>query len=61
MTEEKGSKHSWVDRRREEKRAKRERTGDSPEKEAEPHTPSEGVVDRMLRLGGVARESRFKK
>ena len=51
----------WVERRRERRRMKRERTGDSPEKRAEAHTPPEGVVDRMLRLGGVERGSRFKR
>ena len=40
---------------------KRARTGDSPEKEAERHTPPEGVIDKMLRIGAVKRESRFKK
>jgi hypothetical protein len=39
---------------------KRARTGDSPEK-AQRHTPPEGVIDKMLRIGGVERESRFKK
>jgi hypothetical protein len=51
---------NWLERRRERKRIKRERTGDSPEKRAERHTPGETAVDRMLRIGGVDRESRFK-
>ena len=51
----------WLERRREQKRLKRERTGDSPEKVAERHARSETAVDRLLRLGGVDRESRFKK
>ena len=51
---------NWRDRRRERKRLKREGTGDSPEKLAERHTPRETAVDRMVRLGGVDRESRFK-
>jgi hypothetical protein len=34
--------------------------GDSPEKVADRHTPAESAVDRMVRLGGVERESRFK-
>ena len=51
----------WVARRREQKRLKRERTGDSPEKAAQQHTPREGVIGTLLRLGGVERESRFKK
>ena len=50
----------WRDRRRERKRLKQERTGDSPEKLAERHIPGETAVDRMLRLGGLERESRFK-
>jgi hypothetical protein len=54
-------KEGWAARRRERKRLKRERTGDSPEKLAERHTPTGGVVDKMLKLGGVERESRFKK
>jgi hypothetical protein len=35
--------------------------GDSPEKLAERHASSESVVDRMLRIGGVERKSRFKR
>jgi hypothetical protein len=54
------AKLGWMDRRREQKRLKRERMGDSPEKLAERHTPRESAVDRMVRLGGVDRESRFK-
>jgi hypothetical protein len=54
------AKLGWMDRRRERKRLKRERMGDSPEKLEERHTPPETVVDRMTRLGGVERESRFK-
>ena len=50
----------WLEQRRERKRLKRERTGDSPEKLAERHTPAETAVDRMVRIGGVDRESRFK-
>ncbi|HEX6652061.1 MAG TPA: hypothetical protein VF072_04910 [Thermoleophilaceae bacterium] len=54
-------KEGWVERRRERKRLKRERTGPSPEKLAERHEPRAGVVDKMLKLGGVERESRFKQ
>ena len=50
----------WAERRRERKRRRRELTGDSPEKQRERHTPNETVIDRMLRLGGVERESSFK-
>jgi hypothetical protein len=53
-------REGWAARRRERARLKRERMGDSPEKLAERHTPRESVVDRMLRIGGVDRESRFK-
>ena len=54
-------KEGWVERRRERKRLKRERTGPSPEKLAERNEPRAGVVDKMLKLGGVERESRFKQ
>jgi hypothetical protein len=54
-------KEGWAERRRERKRLKRERKGDSPEKLAERHEPPGGVIDKMLKLGGVERESRFKK
>jgi hypothetical protein len=54
------AKLGWMDRMRGLKRLKRERMGDSPEKLAERHTPPESAVDRMVRLGGVDRESRFK-
>ena len=49
-----------MERRREQRRLKRERTSDSPEKLAEGHTPRETVMDRMVRIGGVSRKSRFK-
>ena len=55
------NRKDWLDSRRERKRLKRERTGDSPEKLAERHMPAETAVDRMLRLGGIDRESRFKQ
>jgi hypothetical protein len=48
-------------RRRERKRLKRERTGDSPEKLAAYHTPKGDAVDLMLKLGGVERKNRFKR
>jgi len=51
----------WLARRRERKRLKQQRTGDSPEKLAAHHTPRGDAVDLMLRLGGVERESRFKR
>jgi hypothetical protein len=52
---------NWLEGRRERKRLKRERTSDSPEKLSERHEPPGGVVDKMLKLGGVERESRFKR
>jgi hypothetical protein len=51
----------WLERRREKKRLKRERTGDSPEKLAQHHTPKGDAVDLMLKAGGIERESRFKQ
>ena len=61
MTASTMSPRGWLDRWRERRRLKRERTGISPEKEAERHTPKGDAVDLMLRAGGVERESRFKK
>jgi hypothetical protein len=60
VTDQNDAKLGWAERRRERKRLKRERTGESPEKLAERHTPGETAADRMVRLGGVERESRFK-
>jgi hypothetical protein len=54
-------KTGWLTRRREEKRLKQERTGDSPEKTEQWHAPDPDVIDKMLRLGGVTRRSRFKR
>lgn len=60
MTEE--QRHlNWLARRREARRLKRERTGDSPERAAEHHTPPGDVIDLMLHAGGVTRENRFKQ
>ena len=60
MADQNEAKLGLAERWRERKRLKRERTGDSPEKLAERHTPGETAVDRMVRLGGVERESRIK-
>ena len=60
VTEQSESKAGWVERRRQEKRQKQELRGDSPEKASERHTPKGGVIDRMLKLGGIQRDSRFK-
>jgi hypothetical protein len=54
-------KEGWAERLRGRKRARRERKGDSPEKLAERHTPKGDVVDKALKLGGIERESRFKR
>jgi hypothetical protein len=61
MTEESRARTDWVERRREQRRRKQELRGDSPEKAAERHTPKGGVIDTMLKLGGIQRESRFKR
>jgi hypothetical protein len=54
-------KMGWLASRRERKRLKRERTGNSPEKQAEHHMPKRDAIDMWLKSGGVDRESRFKK
>jgi hypothetical protein len=54
-------KTGWLAARRERKRLEQERTGDSPERLAQRHTPKEGAVDLMLRLGGVERKRRFRR
>ncbi len=61
MAEQSGSKPGWLARKREQRRLKRERTGDSPERLATHHTPKRDAMDMWLRSGGVERESRFKK
>ncbi|MGZ6565278.1 MAG: hypothetical protein ACXVH3_34500 [Solirubrobacteraceae bacterium] len=60
MTEEQ-RRLDWLARRREARRLKRERTGDSPERAVQHHTPRGDVIDLMLNAGGVTRENRFKK
>ena len=60
MAEEQKQRPRWLERRREKKRLKAERTGDSPQKLAQHHTPRGDAVDLMLKAGGVERESRFK-
>ena len=49
-----------ITRLRERRQRKRERTGDSPEKRSERHTPRGDVIDVMLKSGGIDRPSRFK-
>jgi len=52
-------KFGWVARRREKKRLKQQRTGDSLEKVARRRGPQPDVVDKALKLGGVERPTRF--
>jgi hypothetical protein len=54
-------KTGWLPRRRQRKLLTQDRTGDSPEKLAEHHTPTGDAADLMLKLGGVERQSRFKR
>jgi hypothetical protein len=54
-------KTGWLEARRAKQAVERERTGDSPEKTEEHHTPGPDVIDKMLHLGGVTRRTRFKK
>jgi hypothetical protein len=49
-----------IERLRERRQRKRERTGDSPEKRSERHIPKGDVIDVMLKSGGIDRPSRFK-
>ena len=51
----------WLATRRAKQALKRERTGDSPEKTEQHHTPEPDVIDKMLHLGGIKRRSRFKR
>ena len=59
MDEQRGPKRSWAERRRENKRLKQERAGDSPGKAAERRGPQPDVIDKSLKLGGIERPSRF--
>lgn len=61
MGRQKESGTGWLERRRERKRLKRERTGDSPEKLEQHHTPKRDAMDMWLKSGGVDREGRFKQ
>ena len=49
-----------IERLRERRRIKRERSGDSPEKQSERHVPKGDIIDVMLKSGGIDRPSRFK-
>ena len=49
-----------IERLRERRRIKRERSGDSPEKQSERHVPKGDVIDVMFKAGGVDRPNRFK-
>jgi hypothetical protein len=59
VDEHKDPKRSWAERRRENKRLKQERTGDSPAKAAQRRGPQPDVIDKTLKLGGIDRPSRF--
>ena len=61
MGGQKQSRLGWLERWRERTRLKRRRTGDSPERLEEHHTPKRDATDMWLKSGGVDRESRFKK
>jgi hypothetical protein len=58
--DEKRVRIPWIAGWREKRRLRRERTGDSPEKLAQRHTPKRDWVERWLWSGGVERRSRFK-
>jgi hypothetical protein len=61
MAEQKESRPGWLERMRERKRLKRQRTGDSPERLEEHHTPKPDAMDMWVKSGGVDRKSRFKR
>jgi hypothetical protein len=53
MAREQKQTDSWMERRRERKRLRLERTGDSPEKKAEPASKTQGQArGRQLASGG---------
>jgi len=60
MIEHPASTSNWIQRRREQRMAKRALTGDSPEKLAERHEPPRDWIDRWLWSGGIERPSRVK-
>ena len=53
MAEQKESRSSWIERRREKKRLKQERTGPSPEKEATHHTAKPSATDSFIDAGNA--------
>ncbi len=59
MTTHSAPKSSWLQCRREQRRAERALTGDSPEKVAERHEPKRDWVDRWLWSSGIQRPNRF--
>ena len=59
MTEHTAPNSSWMQRRREQRQARRALTGDSPEKLAERHEPKRDWVDRWLWSGGIQRPNRI--
>ena len=61
MAESSGSKKGWVARRREARRLKKERTGDSPERLSEHHEPKRYAADMVAHSApGGQRHSTFK-
>lgn len=60
MPESEAQKARRLPEWRQKRAMKRAQKGDSPEKLRERHSAPEGVIDKMLRIGGVERESRFK-
>jgi hypothetical protein len=61
MAESSGSKKGWVARRREARRLKKERTGDSPERLSEHHEPKRDAADMVAHSApGGQRHSTFK-
>jgi hypothetical protein len=54
------AKTGRMEQRREQRRLQRARTGDSPQKLAERHTPERDWVERWLWSGGIERPNRFR-
>jgi hypothetical protein len=60
MTTITAPKTSWMQRRRDQRQARRALTGDSPEKLAERHEPKRDWVDRWVWSCGIERQNRFR-
>ena len=59
MSGQREPKLGWAAARREKKRLKQKRTGDSPQKAAQRRGRQPDVIDKALQLGGVDRPTRF--